>query len=239
MSIESLDPKPLIPVFARRFGSWQIALSRDAFAPETLAEHYDRAAPLWQDKIDRLGFGPAYAGLIHAAMGPRKVCDQLDVLDLGTGSGAMSLAFVQTKGRPRQLTGLDLSSEMLSEAQHRLRCRGVEMVPCQGDIEALPFDNESFDVVLVAHVLEHLPDPSRALSEIFRVLRPGGRVIACITRPSRFGAYIQILWRTHRVSEARALEWFARAGFADARREDLTGHDTARRFSLGYTARKL
>jgi demethylmenaquinone methyltransferase/2-methoxy-6-polyprenyl-1,4-benzoquinol methylase len=77
----------------------------------------------------------------------------------------------------------------------------------QADVMSLPYEDQSFDVVMAAHVLEHLPDPQRALSEMIRVLKPGGMVFICVTRPSLFGRLVQLLWRTWAITEQQGIAW--------------------------------
>ncbi len=75
------------------------------------------------------------------------------------------------------LTGLDLTPEMLEIARRRAREIGREVTLKEGDAHALPFADASFDTVVCTYSLCGIPDPNRALSEMKRVLRPGGKVI--------------------------------------------------------------
>jgi SAM-dependent methyltransferase len=61
---------------------------------------------------------------------------------------------------------------------------GGELLCVEGDALALPFDDASFDRIIAAEVLEHIPDDRRAIAELVRVLAPGGRI--AVTVPSRF-----------------------------------------------------
>jgi len=105
-------------------------------------------------------------------------------------------------------------------------------------VNSLPFAEGCFDVVLVAHVIEHMADPERALVELYRVLKPGGVLIACVTQRSSAGAYIQLKWRTHRVDAQTALGWFDRCGFSNLRTVKLAQSAAARRLSNGYVGCK-
>ena len=106
-------------------------------------------------------------------------------LEIGAGTGYFSLNLLQA-GVIRSATCTDISSGMLetleANAQRLELC--VETEPA--DAEALPFDDESFDLVLGHAVLHHLPGLGRAFSEIRRVLRPAGRMVFA-GEPSRFG----------------------------------------------------
>ena len=92
------------------------------------------------------------------------------VLDLGCGTGAL-MAQVLSEDAHRQVTGLDLSEEMLAQARARLGDRAALV---QGDSEHLPFPDGSFDMVYCCDSFHHYPDPAAVLAEVGRVLVPGG-----------------------------------------------------------------
>ncbi|MDQ6821636.1 MAG: class I SAM-dependent methyltransferase [Actinomycetota bacterium] len=106
-------------------------------------------------------------------------------LEIGAGTGYFSLNLLQS-GVIRSATCTDISPGMLETLEDnasRLRL-SVETEPA--DAEALPFADESFDLVLGHAVLHHLPGLGRAFSELHRVLRPGGRMVFA-GEPSRVG----------------------------------------------------
>ena len=93
------------------------------------------------------------------------------IADLGCGSGVFTDRLRQ---RGYQCVGVDLSPAMVRIAREKYH--GLEFT--EGDIEHLPFADASFDGVLLAGVLHHLPDRARCVAEIRRVLRPGGKFVA-------------------------------------------------------------
>jgi SAM-dependent methyltransferase len=105
------------------------------------------------------------------------------VLDLGSGAGMDSLVAAQMVGPQGRVTGLDMTPEMLAKAQAaatEMEAANVEFV--EGEVEVLPFGDESFDVVISNGVIDLVPDKDAVFSEINRVLRPGGRIqIADVT----------------------------------------------------------
>lgn len=108
-------------------------------------------------------------------------------LEIGCGTGYFSLNLMQA-GVIDHLTYTDISPGML-EALGANAARlglGARVRGIRSDAEALPFPDESFDLVLGHAVLHHLPDLDRAFSEFYRVLRPGG-YIAFAGEPSRIG----------------------------------------------------
>src|SRR5262245_42091536 len=93
--------------------------------------------------------------------------------DLGCGTGQVSAALAPFVAR---VIAIDSSAAMLQAAKRRLA--GVENVELRrGDLEALPVDDSRLDVALLMLVLHHVPEPEKALAEVARVLRPGGRAI--------------------------------------------------------------
>lgn len=90
------------------------------------------------------------------------------VLDVGTGLGDLAGAAAE---RGAACVGVDLSDGMLAAA--RERHPGVDFL--RADVEALPFEDCSFDVVLAGFVVNHVPNPERTLSEMARVLATEGR----------------------------------------------------------------
>ncbi|MEE4205378.1 MAG: class I SAM-dependent methyltransferase, partial [Erythrobacter sp.] len=123
------------------------------------------------------------------------------VLDCGIGCGSLSLALARRAGPAPDYHGIDISGAMLAAADAELRRAGIVARLRQADVRAIPYPDRSFDVVMAAHVLEHLPEPAVALREMTRVLKPGGVLLVCMTRRSAFGAIVQLRWRTWMVGE--------------------------------------
>ena len=112
------------------------------------------------------------------ALGP--ICPGEAVLDLGCGAGFDAFIAAQFVGPTGRVSGIDLSPEMIAVAQAGVREAKFPQVEFQvAQVEVLPFPDTSFDVALSNGVLNLIPDKAVALREIFRVLRPGGRLQAC------------------------------------------------------------
>src|ERR1700754_2040106 len=109
-----------------------------------------------------------------------------DALEIGSGTGYFSLNLVQL-GVIERLTATDISPGMLRRLATTAADLGLEDVTTVAtEAEELPFEDESFDLVLGHAVLHHIPDLDRAFAEFRRVLRPGG-LIAFAGEPSRYG----------------------------------------------------
>ncbi|MCD6497076.1 MAG: class I SAM-dependent methyltransferase [Deltaproteobacteria bacterium] len=107
-----------------------------------------------------------------------------DVLELGCGTG---LIMDRLKGRCASLTGVDLSGGMLSGAMRRGHQVG------QARVEALPFADESFDLVFSFKVLAHVERIEETLAEAARVLRPGGYLVADFYNPLSLRGLIKMV----------------------------------------------
>lgn len=95
----------------------------------------------------------------------------LDVLEIGVGLGADHHRLALAGAR---LTGIDLTERAVAHTRRRFELFGLKSDIRVGDAESLPFEDASFDWVYSWGVLHHSPDTAKAISEVWRVLRPGG-----------------------------------------------------------------
>jgi ubiquinone/menaquinone biosynthesis C-methylase UbiE len=103
------------------------------------------------------------------------------ILDIACGPGLVSLRLAALVGDQGAVTGTDLSGRMVETAQRHALTQGVLQARFErADAEALPFPDASFDAVVCALGLMYVPDPARALREMCRVLKPGGRMAAAV-----------------------------------------------------------
>src|SRR3954453_18995437 len=92
------------------------------------------------------------------------------------------------------VTDVDLSEGHLQHAQENFRLRGLTGRFVHHDAESLPFDDNTFDLVYSNGVIHHTPNTRRAVAEIFRVLKPGGRVICMVYAESSLHYWRQMVW---------------------------------------------
>jgi ubiquinone/menaquinone biosynthesis C-methylase UbiE len=129
---------------------------------------FQRAAPKYDKKI-------TFWERVLFKDGREWVCSQVggDVLEIAIGTGR-NLPFY---GREVLLTGIELSPAMLDIARQRARELGRTVDLRVGDAQSLPFDDERFDAVVVTLALCSIPDDAKAVAEVKRVLRAGGRFV--------------------------------------------------------------
>ena len=96
------------------------------------------------------------------------------VLDVATGTGAVALELVRQHGC--SVVGIDRSPEMLAVARNRVAAHrlGAKIELHEGRAEALPFPDDSFDGLTVTYLLRYVDDPAATISELARLVRPGG-----------------------------------------------------------------
>jgi SAM-dependent methyltransferase len=98
-------------------------------------------------------------------------------LDVACGPGSVVAAFA---GHVRRAEGLGATAAMLEEARRLAARQGLANVAWhQGDAYALPFADAAFDIVSCRYAFHHMEVPARALAEMVRVARPGGRIVVC------------------------------------------------------------
>lgn len=140
------------------------------------------------------------------------------VLEVGCGPGELSARIAEELGA--EVVAVDISPRMVQLA----RGRGVEALG--GDVQELPFPDESFDCAVAAWMLYHVPDVDRGLSELHRVLRPGGRLVAVTNYSDHLkelrelvGAAVRAAWPFH----GEVGDQILRERFANVQERDASG----------------
>jgi SAM-dependent methyltransferase len=114
-----------------------------------------------------------------------------EVLDVACGTGNASVPAAKVGAR---VTGLDFAPALLAIARERGADAMVEVEWVEGDAQALPFEDSSFDRVISVFGHMFAPDQERTAAELLRVVRPGGRIaIACWTPDGKIGAMFKTL----------------------------------------------
>ena len=202
------DSERLEPVFAL-IDAWADEATRGMFASDaarTEAIRAERAeaanryftghAAVW-DQIRSLHVAESEVErAIDSALGKRPLGRLVDV---GTGTGRMIELFGP---RSTQAIGIDRSSEMLRLARVKLEAAGIHSSLRQGDMYALPLEDESADTIIIHQVLHYAHSPAAAIAEASRVLAPGGTLLV-------------VDFAAHEREELRSTDAHIRLGFED------------------------
>ena len=147
-----------------------------------------------------------YVGLLATRLGVEQA---RTILDVGTGQGHFARAWAPHFSAGFALTGIDREEASLAVARERCEEQRVRLALegtfgfVRAGVEALPFPDASFDMVMCQTLLIHVPDPQHAFDEMLRVTRPGGLVLA--VEPNNLGGLQRIAARGPDVDPERQL----------------------------------
>ena len=122
-------------------------------------DHATEDIDLWREELDKL-------------------CERkkgLKCLDIGTGTGFLAIMLAELG---HEVTGIDISEKMMELGKQHAAERGVDVTFVKGEGEKMPFEDDTFDVIVNCRVLWTLTDPSESFKEWLRVLKPGGKMLA-------------------------------------------------------------
>jgi len=163
---------PLIPEAKREYDAWHARHEVDAEAD----------AP-WHS-------------LVRSHLRPEIDLAGRRILEIGCGRGGFSCWLAGRPRPPRDLVAADFSETAVAKGREFARRKGLDNITWRvADIQQLPFADDTFDTVISCETIEHVPDPARAVRELARVLKPGGRLL--LTTPnycSTQGLYRAYLW---------------------------------------------
>lgn len=139
---------------------------------EAVGAAYDRTAQEYDQAA-----GATYLMALRALLPFANVAPHPAILDVGCGTGINLLELARVLGPCRELVGVDLSAGMLEVARRKAVAAGVAATFQVGDAEALPLPDGMFDLVVCNSAYHWFPDRDRAMTEMVRVLRPGGQLL--------------------------------------------------------------
>lgn len=149
-----------------------------------------------------------------------------EVLDVGTGPGRLAILLAKEGGA--EVATVEFEGEGIEVARRNARAAGVEdrIRFLQGDAARLPFPVESFDLVASANLIHHMAEPARAVGEMVRVCRPGGRVVVADMNPAGLDLLTEVhaqfggLHETGPMTVAEAVDTLPAQGLAIERWEE-------------------
>ncbi|MBN9386971.1 MAG: methyltransferase domain-containing protein [Chloroflexi bacterium] len=210
---------------------------KPAFDPARFKEQERSGFNFVADRYEEatLNFGPALTRLLDlAALEPGD-----RVLDVATGPGVMARIAARAVGPSGQVVGVDIAEQSLEVARRKAAAEGLSQLTFQvEDAENLALPDAGFDAVFCSMGLMHFPNPEKALLEMRRVLKPGGRLLAAVWGEAEKSPFIQVALNTlartfpppkverpsmFRFGQPPVLEnLVSEAGFTDAHAEEIT-----------------
>jgi ubiquinone/menaquinone biosynthesis C-methylase UbiE len=178
------------------------------------APHYQRS---WQGQLE-----PAQTALLNMA----RLAPGETVLDVACGTGLVTFRAAAAVAPDGMVTGTDIAEDMIAEARELAEAKGISNVTfARMDAEALTLEGAAFDVALCALGLMYVPDPERAVAEMCRVLRPGGRAVAAVWGERRNCGWADIFPIVDARVQSEVCPMFFRTGTGDclARAFDAAG----------------
>lgn len=156
---------------------------------------YDRIAEIHNITLKLNGYRKSVSKFLKSL--DLKVDENSTVLDAGTGTGLVTLGFYDAGFKPGKTVALDLSEGSLKLASEQFRkdrrTKGKTIVPVQGNVLSLPFEDETFDLVFSCGVLEYVPLDD-GLREMHRVLKSSGRLVFIPVKPGFVGSVLEFLY---------------------------------------------
>jgi SAM-dependent methyltransferase len=124
--------------------------------------------------------------LVKSHLEPSRDLAGKRVLEIGSGRGGFACWLASQAAKPAIIVAADFAHTAVAKGQEFARSRRIREIAWEvGDIHVIPHPSNSFDTVISCETVEHLPDPGRAMKELARVLRPGGRLF--LTTPNYLG----------------------------------------------------
>ncbi len=215
--------------------NWRVRIERVIFEEGKLADMYDQAAGRWSRSIQRMGYLHAYDRLFRGLYNDGTLAElpaTASVLDAGIGTGELSAALVRRQPGTL-LAGIDISESMIATVRERLkgdfRC---------GTLAALPYPDESFDLVMSAHALEHMSAPDTGIQELMRVLKPGGQFMIVATRQCPMTAVLSLRWNFKPMSQSFVADQLTSNGAVSVSVTSLMPRTNLAYMSIVYSGRK-
>lgn len=153
-----------IPMIARRFGSWEVLINRRRISSADLARRYDAVAGKWARTARRFRLDAAYSEPLSTSqvvIDLMQVEPQARILDCGVGNGSLSIALDSLMQGPADFHAIDTSTEMLMQAKSVMQHAELDPHLQQADVMSLPYEDQSFDVVMQAQMEDTYGPPSR------------------------------------------------------------------------------
>lgn len=160
-----LENKPIVPDATSQLGK-----------KEQVEKMFDNIAPRYDllNRVLSLGIDRWWR---YVAINRLKAIQPKTILDVATGTADVAIATMSLK--PEKVVGIDISEQMLALGKEKIKLRNLEHIITlqQADAENIPFEDNSFDAITVAFGVRNFEHLEKGLSELYRVLKPSGKLV--------------------------------------------------------------
>ena len=206
---------PLDEILERAVGEIPEAAGDQAAVRQVVKKRQDKMRSFFDSVAGRLGKdyvpGQSWKSVAEALL---RLMPPMTIADLGAGEGTFALLLAQ---RAKKVIAVDTSAKMIEVAHEQALRHSVKNVEYRlGDMEEVPIDDGSVDLVFFSQSLHHALHPERAIQEAWRILQPGGRIVVLDLVKHRFEEARELYadeWLGFSESELEAM--MEKAGFTD------------------------
>ena len=197
---------------------------------------YSRASSKWQSTIERLGYPAAYDELISRSVSTSQCSSPVNVLDVGAGTGTFTTALLQSSVAIDRVDLLEPSPDMLAVAEHRISPNANRLRCFSGRIGSTQVDAGTYDIILCAHVIEHIEDVQAGLAWMKSRLRGQGVLLLAVSKPHWCTSLVRMRWGHAAYSPPSVEQLLVTAGFSQIDSGPFSKGPPSRT-SYGYTGR--
>ncbi|MDX1958281.1 MAG: class I SAM-dependent methyltransferase [Leptospiraceae bacterium] len=225
------------------FGTWEIVIKRSSPELVDLQVMYSKAAKTWHDSVSRLGFMNAYENLFMTLKNEGEL-DKLkpnsNILDAGIGTGALSVSLLNVFQQELEIHGVDICEKMIRKAEKNLRVKNQNNFLRISSAENLSYPNESFDLIISAHLIEHYSNPVGIIQELSRVLKKDGLLIIITSKLGKLNGFHSLKWRYNSIPKETIHNIMNSSGIGSIKEYSLDSQKffLPNQMSMAYLGRK-